>query len=472
MSYLSNVAAERAVLSGLFQHGRDSFIDISEYITSTSFSSEVNGVLFTCFSYIFGQEHKKADLHLILSTANSLSLSKYLENDYDYVQKVISLKVEPHTVIESAKKVRKLEVARQLYNLHGEIQDDLKGITGNEQISSIITLSEDKVLNFSSTFSEENIIGLIGETVEEYVQFLIDNPNRQIGISTGYPILDSIIGGGIRRKTMGIVGARPAVGKSVFGDNTAYFNTAKGIPTSVLDSEMDKEQKFPRILASICKVSIDDIEQGKFAFNSKLRTRVQKAARELKTLPFSYGSIAGMEFSDILSIIRRWIIKNIGMDENGRRKDCLIVYDYLKLMNDGELKNGNLSETQLLGFQTTALNNLAIKYDVPILSFCQLNRDGVTKEDSSVIGASDRFLHFASWTAIFKPKSQDEMEEVGLNFGNRKLYIVKARHGCGIEDNDYIHFNMNKPISTIKEICLHSRRKDTGSGFEMTENEQ
>jgi len=62
------------------------------------------------------------------------------------------------------------------------------------------------------------------------------------GIPTGFPRYDSCIGGGFRRGTVNVVGARPKVGKSTFCLNVAKNVSFAGIPVLYLDTEMKGNQ--------------------------------------------------------------------------------------------------------------------------------------------------------------------------------------------------------------------------------------
>ena len=50
---LSNKAAEKAVLAGLIQHGKDSFVDIDGAITEQSFTLEENQIVWSCLKKLF-----------------------------------------------------------------------------------------------------------------------------------------------------------------------------------------------------------------------------------------------------------------------------------------------------------------------------------------------------------------------------------------------------------------------------------
>ena len=90
----------------------------------------------------------------------------------------------------------------------------------------------------------------------------------------------------------------------------------------------------------------------------------------------------------------------------------------------------------------TSLHNFAIRYEVPILAFIQLNRDGITKESTDTASGSDRIIWLCSNFSIYKAKSDEEIAKDGPENGNRKLVPLIARHGQGLQDKDYINVNM------------------------------
>ena len=132
-----------------------------------------------------------------------------------------------------------------------------------------------------------------------------------------------------------------------------------------------------------------------------------------------------------------------------------------------------MQEYQVLGFQITQLHNFMVKYDVPCLSFVQLNRDGITKESTDVVSGSDRLIWLCTSFSIFKMKSEEEIAEDKIENGNRKLVPVVARHGCGLDDGDYISMNMFGSIGKLAEGRtrneLHNSARAREEGFEINE---
>ena len=80
-------------------------------------------------------------------------------------------------------------------------------------------------------------------------------------------------------------------------------------------------------------VPINDIETGKFGADLEKKDSVNKALSLLEKTPYYHRSIAGKPFEDQLSLMRRWLSKEVGLEADGTAKPCLLIYDYLKLMD-------------------------------------------------------------------------------------------------------------------------------------------
>lgn len=254
-------------------------------------------------------------------------------------------------------------------------------------------------------------------------------------------------------------------GKSCLADNIAYYvATTHKIPVLMLDTEMSEQDHINRLLANITEIEINKIASGDFFQDPDKKDRVIHGAGILKEMPYDYISIAGRPFEETLSIAKRWLIKNVGYDENGVLNDCLIIYDYLKLMTSSSINN-NLAEFQVLGFQITSLHNFCVENDVPCLSFVQLNRDGITKETTDVVSGSDRLVWLCTSFSIFKDKTDEEKMTDGISCGNKKLIPVVSRHGPGIEDEGYICLQMDGKYARIKELgTIRGMKKNEHGG--------
>jgi replicative DNA helicase len=462
---LIDVGSERAVLAGLIQHGLDGHITVCDLISQDTFGNHNNQMLYRCIEHILHKE-QKIDIPSLLAAAEVLHYSETINTTQElkYIKSLFDFPISIENILSFTIQLKKFEFARKIKKLTAKIHKDVDKVTGNESINEIVQILESPVTDF---LREEDNSGetpaKIGSNINEYIDFLIENKCDIIGIPTGFSRYDQAIGGGLRRKCVDLVSARPKVGKSVFADNVALNITSLGIPVLVIDTEMSKEDHLNRLLANISGIPINDIATGKFSEDEDKHRKIQQAMATLEKVPYSYISVAGKPFESILNLIRRWVVQEVKTDETGKTNDCVIIYDYLKLMSSESITN-NIQEYQALGFQITSLHNLCVKLDIPCLSFVQLNRDGITKESTDAVSGSDRLIWLCTSFTIFKAKSPEELAEDGPNAGNRKLVPIVTRHGAGLNDGDYINMQMVGSHAKLLELRTRNEFKNQPVG--------
>lgn len=476
---LADPSAERAILSGICKYGSELYLDIADILQEASFTIDSNAIIFKCLKSICETgEAKSVDIASIYSAAQDIGVASVLsrKEETQHLKAILDFPVNKESVPKFAAKIRKLQIARLLHEQLETAKEKLLSVTGSESVSNILSIAEDTVFDFTSLINDtdNNPVNLF-DNLGSYIQSLLDNPVDQIGIPTGFPVYDQSIGGGLRRSTVNVIAARPKTGKTLLVDNMGLNISKQGIPVLNLDTEMTKEDHIHRLLAMMSEIEINQIETGKFADSQDKKHKIDKAIEELIKSKIYYKSIAGKPFEEQLSIMRRWIVKEVGMEDDGTAKPCVIFYDYLKLM-DTQGMSQDLKEYQLLGFMMTALHNFATRYKVPIMAFVQLNRDGITKESTDTASGSDRIIWLCSNFTIFKRKSDEEIAEDGPNEGNRKLVPVISRHGGGLDDNDYINCHMKGWCAKITEgrtkleISNNISKNKPTDGFNINDN--
>jgi replicative DNA helicase len=448
-----NIASEKAVLSGIMSYGKDAYVDVQYLIEEETFTLDKNKIIYKCLTKIM-ETADKVDLTSVLSAAKQLDLDEYVEKQdvLNHVKHLMRYQIELDNVRGHASKIRKLQFVRETQEGLRDIYRALCEVDGDERVSAILEISESKIREISQKYVEEDRSApkILGTDILQYVEHLKENEISDPGLGTCYPTFDQAIGGGLRRGCVDLVGGRSKSGKSLLADNVALHLTRDNIPVLMLDTEMTTEDHWNRLLANISGEQINDISSSKFTEELEKEKSVENAAKELENLPFHYLNVSGKPFEEILSIARRWLLKEVGYDENGRMKDCLIIYDYLKLMSASDVGN-NMAEFQALGFQITQLHNFCVEYDCPCLSFVQLNRDGMTKETEDAVSGSDRLIWLCTSFSIFKKKTEEEIAMDGVHAGNRKLIPVVSRHGPGMDDG-YICMNMTGALARIEEL--------------------
>lgn len=469
----SDVSSERAVLSSLFNYGRYAYDEVADIVMGPMFSDEKNQLIYRCFEYIFvDKDQTKADYPSLISAINDLNFQELnTTEEKEHLVSITRFPVEKDNIRTFAKKLKNVWIAKKAYETLQDTALKYKEITGSEPVNEIIGHMEDAVFSFTSTLiDEDDGPRRVFQSIRDRIEFLGENPVDQIGISTGFPLYDQAIGGGLRRATVNVIGARPKTGKTMMAENIGIFIASENnIPVLDLDTEMRLEDHQDRGLARISQVDINRIETGKFSKNKKDTEAINKAVPKYENIPYFHKNISGMNFQEQIAMMRRWINKEVGINPaTGKANDCVIIYDYLKLMDTEDMKSDNLAEFQMLGFMMTQLHNFAVKFDIPILTFIQLNRDGITKESSDSASGSDRIIWLCSNFTIYKHKSDEEIAADGLTNGDRKLVPVLARHGEGLRTGEYINVAFNGPTATILEkgTNLSNREQNPGGIIE------
>lgn len=475
---LADPAAERAVLAGICAYGQDAYLDVADIVQDTSFTVDSNSIIFKCLKALCENNQTTIDIASIYSIAQEIGVSHILskKEETQHLKAVIDFPVSLDNVRKFAAKIRKLEIARLLRKQLELAQEKILDITGNETISSIVGIAEDSIFNFSSLLVDSDTgPEKIGDSLQEYVDQLELNKIDQVGIPTGFPIYDQSIGGGLRKGTVNVIAARPKTGKTLLSDNMGANIAQRGIPVLNMDTEMTKEDHIHRLLAMLTEIEINSIETGKFGESPDQKMKINKAIETMKNSKLYHKSIAGKPFEDQLSIMRRWLVKEVGLNPDGTAKDCVIFYDYLKLMDSAGISQ-DMKEYQVLGFMMTSLHNFAVRYKIPVVAFIQLNRDGITKESTDTASGSDRIIWLCSNFTIFKRKSDEEIAEDGPGNGNRKLVPLISRHGGGLDDNDYINCHMKGWCAKITEgktkLEINSNSSKKQDGFIVDDNNE
>ncbi len=471
-----NLGAERAVLAGVCQYGRESFYDVADIVNANTFTLDANQACWKCVEQILANTDK-VDATSILAQAetNGLSIFFKKKEDIEFIRSLFSFPINLTNVRQFAKQIAKLEIIKKEQTALLQAHHELEDFDGTESIDKIIGAAEKPIFDVTQHLNGQNDTQpkLIGEGAEEELIELFDNPVEMIGIPTPFGIYNDLIGGGVRAGVT-LIGARPKIGKSTLAINTGLHIVDKlDIPILYIDTEMSPKEQRARIIACLAEIDNRLLETGKAGKVPDLRRRAIEAAKKLKKLKFHHKWVGGMAFEEIMSIIRRWLYSQVGFDANGKTNPHLIIYDYFKLMDAETLDK--MQEHQAIGFQISGLSDFCKQYQSPCLAFVQLNRDGITKDSGDVLAQSDRLLWLCTSAAIFKRKDKEEIVEDGYHNGNRKLILLEGRFGEPLEDGDYLCMNLDGAKSTIKEIGVKSKlvkdQKTNNSGFEIDDDD-
>jgi replicative DNA helicase len=136
-------------------------------------------------------------------------------------------------------------------------------------------------------------------------------------VPTGFPSVDRLLGGGLRRRDLVVLGGDVGVGKSAFALAVALRTAHAGHPVAFFSGEMDEDRLMERALALEGKVRIDDFRTA--TLGDERRAAIGAAALRLRDLPLTVFPLTGRQFDEILE--PAWL-----------RHPALLIIDYLQLL--------------------------------------------------------------------------------------------------------------------------------------------
>tara|TARA_R100001082_G_scaffold48047_3_gene25797 strand:+ start:5702 stop:7207 length:1506 start_codon:yes stop_codon:yes gene_type:complete len=417
---------ERHVLSGLLRHP-DVISEIDSFITAGDFYHDVHQTIF-CVVRDSALAGEKIDKVLVANKILNLGIASKDDIEiYEYINSLCYTPITREAVIEACKELVKVRIRRELFETAEQIKNHTKSCSNDnleEIISKCDSIYSEKVSSYSFDDSPENVFDEIEFKIEERG----NNPTDDTGLSTTYGEFNRLYGG-LRDGNVYAIVSRPAQGKTTFINDLCLGAAIKNnVPVLVLDTEMTTEEIQFRMAAANTGVPLWYLETGKWRNNAEMTKKVRGYFNEIKKHQYFHYHVRNKNVDEICALIRRWHMKHVG-----RGKKCVIAYDYVKLT--GERVDKNWAEHQAIGEKIDKLKRVSEEVNAPLITAMQMNRQGESfnrnssslVDDSSAISLSDRLQWFATFVAIFRRKTLDEIALDGERFGTHKLIPLKTR---------------------------------------------
>lgn len=202
------------------------------------------------------------------------------------------------------------------------------------------------------------------EGVVHQVDATLEGEPRPDTIPTGFPSIDQLLGGGLRRRDLVLLAGDIGSGKSSLALGIALRTALGGMPVLFLSGEMSEERLMERALAIEGRASVDELRTGKL--DDERRASVGAAAVRLRGLPLVVRPLIGRDFSEIDQALR--VIP----------RPALVVIDYLQLVPPPQPAR---DQEDALALATRALKGVALAENVSMLVVAQLPSHVATRED-------------------------------------------------------------------------------------------
>ena len=235
-------------------------------------------------------------------------------------------------------------------------------------------------------------------------------------IPTGFPSVDKLLGGGLRRRDLVILGGDVGAGKSALALGVALRVAQQELPVALLSGEMDEERLMERALAVEGRVAVDELRSAKM--NDQMRAGIGAAAVRLRGLPLTILPLAAPDLETAFERLAPL------------RDLALVVVDYLQLV-PAPASGARGPQDEELAQVLRRLKAVALERQVALLVVAQLPKfhpqrenPRPTLDDFGHLGAIKQ--HADLVLAIYR----EEMYRPGGGVeGATELLVAKNRNG-------------------------------------------
>lgn len=256
--------------------------------------------------------------------------------------------------------VKRCAVRRRLLAAASDIAQ--AALQEDAELSDVIERATTKLKEAASTGMLDKTKSMTDVATDVYdaVVYLNEHPTSSKDLTTGFPTLDTKLGGGFQQSDLVVIAARPGMGKTSLAMNMAVNCAKAGLPIGIYSLEMSPERLLARMLSAEANFNSRRLRAGNL--NEREWTQLTNAYQSISGLPIHFNSSQSVALRDIEHgarlLKRKYGIKALAID-------------YLQLMVTGDPKY----ETIMIGRITRALKLLAGELRIPIWLLSQLNRE-------------------------------------------------------------------------------------------------
>jgi replicative DNA helicase len=250
------------------------------------------------------------------------------------------------------------------------------------------------------------------EHLIQLVDATVDGAPSLETIATGFPTLDRLLGGGVRRGDLIALGGDVGAGKSALALAIALRAAARRSEVAYFSGEMRVERVLERILAMEGRATIDDLRTG--ALDEAARASVGAAALRLR------------EVMPRFSRMPREGVESLAMEILALTDVELVVIDSLTCLPLGERTEG-----EALAAAVRTLKRAAVEARVALLMTTSLPRLDRTRPDPRpVLEDYGAMGGVAQLSDVVLGLYREEMYRPGYGTeGGTELLLLKNRNG-------------------------------------------
>ena len=436
---LSDIQSESGVIGTLIYHPE--FVLHTDYLLPGYFYGVENGCIYWAIQELYKDGITNIDAYNVANKLQShQGVSKTIEKyNLPSVQEFMELYkgTARHTVEEYkmlAENLVTLAFKRDLIKVLNQLSNNCYRYDLDKLSNNVY----DELDKLTQKYVSTTDVHTLGTEIDDIWNEIVGRRTEDgtYGIPSKYPIFNEYFT--YEPGELVVVQAKYKRGKSVLLMNEVVHKLKNGVPTLVVDTEMQTRLYTERLISHLTGIEIKRIKNGRYSDDEA--KKISDSIKWLKEQPFVHIYDPNITNEKLYTICKMLKYK-MGL--------TFVVFDYIKSNATSTSDNYNI-----LGAKCDFLKNqIAGELNLSVLTACQLNRAGEVAD-------SDKINRYLSVGIKWDYKSQEMIAKDGMKCGNSfaKIYVNRLGEQMQEDDEeDYIDFVFSGDTMTIIEAEQHDR---------------
>lgn len=414
---INSLESESGIIASLIHNPEFSFY--SEHLLPNHFVNKENRCVYTAICDLARKGITTIDPYNIIEDLNSSEATrKYADElSVDKLQELMDISdvIARNSVEEYKLLVNNVMDAAFRRDTYQRLQE-CQTLCCDRSSENIEQKIYDIIDNVMTEFSTTNDIPPYQEMVDDCWEEIVARQKEGFsGIPTKFTHLNEYVT--LEQGELLLFGAEPKEGKSMMLLNCAVDLLKKDKAVLYLDSELSTRLFTARLLAHLSGIKYRDLTSGNYSTDEAIR--ITKSIEWIKTRKFTHIYIPLFDKQSIYTAIKK-VNHTQGID--------VLIVDYFKGGDEGDAFD---IYRDLGGVVNMIKNQVCGDMGIAGLGAIQTTEAGKAAD-------SKRIIRNASTIAIIQSKTPEEIEEDGVECGNKKLKVTYNRNGMQMAKNEYI----------------------------------
>lgn len=396
-------AAERAVLGGMLL-SRQAIADCVEVLRPADFYRPAHEGIYDATVHLYSCGEPSDAITVSDELAKRGALTRF--GGQVYLHQLISAVPTAANAGYYAQIVAERAVLRRLVQAGGKILQ-LGYAQGGGSVADLVATAQQEVLTITPPHSDEL-------AHDQAVYAAVEDLEASPGLPTPWAHLTEAIAGW-KPACLYLIGARPAIGKSVVGVGIAMDAARRGKTALVYSLEMSRTEVYHRMIGSVGNINMAKIQHRNLATADW--PSVSTAAAHIAALPLHVDDRAALSLTQIRTSV---------ITEQRKHDVGVVIIDYLQLLTPPMAGHKDDRRVQVDSI-SRGLKALAKDCNIPVIALTQLNRGVESRADKTPTLADLREAGGQEQDADVVLLLHRDLKETPTEL---KVSVAKNRHGA------------------------------------------